>query len=77
MEIFIIYAALAYGELTSLVQFKGSTFKSMDECTAYLKDNEIKVWGTLNQHITMHYPQASVAHVGCSPLSAFREDTNV
>jgi hypothetical protein len=77
MKIFIIYAALTYGELTSLIQFKGSTFKSMEECNLYLKDNEIKVWGTLNQHITMHYPRASVTYVGCSPLSAFNEDVSV
>jgi len=71
MEIFIIYAALSVGQLTTFVEFKGMDFKNMKECSSFFTEHKNTIELSLKEHINETYPNYVVSYVGCSTRSKF------
>ena len=71
MEIFIIYAALSIGNLTSFVEFKGTQFKTMDKCYSFYNENKTGIESSLLNHLNVSNPNAKIQFIGCSPKSTF------
>jgi len=71
MEIFIIYAALSIGNLTSFVEFKGTQFNTLDKCSSFYKDHKTTIELSLIDHLKQTSPNATIQFIGCSPRNTF------
>ena len=69
MEIFIIYAALLIGNLTSFVEFKGTQFSTLDSCKSFYESNKPSIELSLINHLKTRQPNAKIQFIGCSPKS--------
>ena len=71
MEIFIIYAALSLGNLTSFVEFKATNFPTLEKCTMFYEQNKDVIESSLVDHVNLKNPNAKIKFIGCSPKSTF------
>jgi len=71
MKIFIIYAALSIGNLTSFVEFKGTQFETLDKCSSFYEQNKTSIELSLIDHLKLKQPNATIQFIGCSPKSTF------
>ena len=71
MEIFIIYAALSIGNLTTFVEFKPSKFPTLEECTSFYEEHKGSIESSLINHLNVTTPNAKIQFIGCSPKSTF------
>mgnify|MGYP003114172989 FL=1 len=71
MEIFIIYAALSIGNLTTFVEFKPSKFPTLEECTSFYEEHKGSIKSSLINHLNVTTPNAKIQFIGCSPKSTF------
>ena len=71
MEVFIIYAALSVGQLTTFVEFKGTDFKTLKECSSFFEEHRDTIKVSLREHINETYPDYIVSYVECSTRSKF------
>ena len=72
MEIFIIYAALSLNNLTSFVEFKGTSFQSLEKCQVFYKEHKNAIALSLQDHLLKQpEPTPTITHMGCSPKNVF------
>ena len=71
MEVFIIYAALSIGNLTTFFEFKGKDFVNMQECNNFYKEYKEPIELSLQEHINETHPEYIVSYIGCSTRSKF------
>ena len=71
MEVFIIYAALSIGNLTTFFEFKGMNFVDMQECNSFYKEYKEPIELSLQEHINETHPEYTVSYIGCSTRSKF------
>ena len=71
MEVFIIYAALASGQLTTFFEFKAMDFVDMQECDNFYKEYKEPINLSLQEHIDKTNPGYVVSYIGCEKRHKF------
>ena len=72
MEVFIIYAALSLNNLTSFVEFKGTSIESLEKCKVFYTEHKSAIALSLQDHLLQQStPAPTITHMGCSPRNVF------
>ena len=71
MGTIIIYATLLVNGMVNVIQYKADTFKTNEECIAYLQTYNLHINKTLKEHIDKREKGATVLFIGCSEKNKF------
>ena len=71
MGVIVIYATLLLNGMVNVIQYKGDTFKTNEECLQYLQTYNLHINETLQEHITKKEKGATVLFIGCSEKNKF------
>tara|TARA_R100001082_G_scaffold107706_1_gene81943 strand:+ start:1160 stop:1393 length:234 start_codon:yes stop_codon:yes gene_type:complete len=77
MGTIIIYATLLLNGMVHMVQYKGETFKTHEDCIAYLQEYNSHVNKTLKEHIDKVEKGSTVLFIGCSEIHKSEKDVGV
>jgi len=67
----LIYATILIGGIVEVIQYKGETFKTNEECVSYLQTYNTHINKTLQDHLDKKSGDAVVLFIGCSEKSKF------
>ena len=77
MGTIIKYATLLLNGMVHMVQYKGETFKTHEDCIAYLKEYNAHVNKTLKEHIDKVEKGSTVLFIVCSEIHKSEKDVGV
>ena len=71
MATIVIYASIFVAGMINVIEYKGSTFKTNEECIEYLQTYNDHINKTLQDHLNKKEKGATVLFIGCSERSRF------
>ena len=60
--------------MVNVIQYKGDTFKTNEECIQYLQTYNLHINKTLEEHIAKKEKGATVLFIGCSQKNKFIQE---
>tara|TARA_E500000318_G_scaffold60464_1_gene56109 strand:+ start:350 stop:589 length:240 start_codon:yes stop_codon:yes gene_type:complete len=71
MATVVIYATIFVAGIVSVIEYKGDTFRTNEDCITYLEEYNNHINETLNDHLNKKEKGASVLFIGCSERGKF------
>tara|TARA_R100001463_G_scaffold96189_1_gene150725 strand:+ start:81 stop:317 length:237 start_codon:yes stop_codon:yes gene_type:complete len=74
MGVIVIYATIFINGVVGVIEYKGDTFMSSEECISYLQNYNDHINTTLQDHLNQKEKGATVLYIGCSERNKFIQE---